>query len=215
MVDNPSVPTVPLDPPEVSGPIDGSSDWTAVEEVKKKCREFGAGIAFPTGDKIRHFVLEIRFKQKLDDTVADDSALTLHSIHREFVAKLMASTEGDAHLMPTAKEKKQITTTPCPIVNVDSFPTSDCNHRKFFHWTIFYSKWNKRTVVKIHHSVLMKETVFAIKQKMLDWSSRKNLWMLTGELDTVKTSGIGWMLGAHPYLALTPDIAERLNFLIS
>jgi hypothetical protein len=82
MVDNPSVPTVPPDPPEASGPIDGSSDWTAVEEVKKKRREFEAGIAFPTGDKIRHFVLEIRFIQKLDDTVADGSTLNLHGISR-------------------------------------------------------------------------------------------------------------------------------------
>jgi hypothetical protein len=187
-----------------------------VEEIKKKRCEFGAGIAFPTGDKIRHFVLEIRFKQKLDDTVADGSTLNLHGIHHEFVAKLIASTEGDAHLMPTAKEKKQITTTPCPIVNVDSFPSSDRNHCKFFHQTIYYSEWNKRTVVRIHHSVLMKETVFAVKQKMFDWLSRKNLWMLAGgELDTVETSGIGWMLGAHPYLAFTPDIAERLHFLIS
>jgi hypothetical protein len=61
----------------------------------------------------------------------------------------------------------------------------------------------------------MKETVFAVKQKMFDWLSRKNLWMLAGELDAVKTSGIGWMLGAHPYLAFTPNIAQRLNFLIS
>jgi hypothetical protein len=215
MVDNPSVPTVPPDPPKASGPIDGPSDWTAVEETKKKRREFGAGIAFPTGDKIRHFVLEIRFKQKLDNTAADGSTLNLHGIHREFVSKLMASTEGDAHLMPTAKEKKRITTTPCPIVNVDSFPSSDRDHRKFFHRTIYYSEWNKRTVVKIHYSVLMKETVFAVKQKMFDWLSRKNLWMLAGELNAVETSGIGWMLGAHPYLAFTPDIAERLNFLIS
>jgi hypothetical protein len=119
-----------------------------VEETKKKRREFGARIAFPTGDKIRHFVLEIRFKQKLDDTAADGSTLNLHGIHGEFVSKLMASTEGDAHLMPTAKEKEQITTTPCPIVNVDSFLSSDRNHRKFFHRTIYYSEWNKRTVVK-------------------------------------------------------------------
>jgi hypothetical protein len=156
---------------------------------------------------------EIRFKQKLDDTVADGSTLNLHSIHCEFVAKLMASTEGDAHLMLTAKEKKQITMTPCPIVNVDSFPSSDCDHRKFFHQTKFYSEWNKRTVVKIHHSVFMKETVFAVKQKMFDWLCRKILWMLAGELDAVKTSGIRWMLGAHPYLAFTPN-TERLNFLI-
>jgi hypothetical protein len=192
----------------VSGPTNGSSDWSAVEEVKKKRLEFGAGIAFPTGDKICHFMFKIRFKQKLDDTVADGSTLNLHGIHCEFVAKLMASTEGDAHLMPTAKEKKQITTTPCPIVNFDSFPSSDCDHCKFFHRTIFYSNWNKKTDVKIQHSVLMKETVFAVKQKMFDWLSRKNLWMLAGELNAVKTSGMGWMLGAHPYLAFTPDIAE-------
>jgi hypothetical protein len=81
MVDNPSIPTVPPDPSEASGPTDGSSDWMAVEEVKKKSREFGAGIAFPTGDKIRHFVLDIRFKQKLNDTVADGSTLNLQGIH--------------------------------------------------------------------------------------------------------------------------------------
>jgi hypothetical protein len=108
MVDTTFMPTVPPDPPEASGPIDGSLDWTAVEETKKKRREFGAGIAFPTGDKIWHFVLEIRFKQKLDDTDADGSTLNLHGINREFVAKLMASTEGDAHLMPPAKEKNRL-----------------------------------------------------------------------------------------------------------
>jgi hypothetical protein len=61
----------------------------------------------------------------------------------------------------------------------------------------------------------MKEMVFAVKQKMFDWLSRKNLWMLAGELDAVEASGIGWMLGAHTYLAFSPDIVERLNFLIS
>jgi hypothetical protein len=61
----------------------------------------------------------------------------------------------------------------------------------------------------------MKETVFAVKQKIFDWLTQKHLWMLAGELDSVETSGIGWMLGAHPYLVFTPDIADRMNFLIS
>jgi hypothetical protein len=61
----------------------------------------------------------------------------------------------------------------------------------------------------------MRETVFAVKQKIFDWLTQKNLWMLAGELDSVGTSGIGWMLGAYPYLVFTPDIADRLNLLIS
>jgi hypothetical protein len=61
----------------------------------------------------------------------------------------------------------------------------------------------------------MKETVFAIKQKIFDWLSQKNLWMLAGKLDSVETSGIGWMLGAHPFLVFMPDIADCVNFLIS
>jgi hypothetical protein len=39
--------------------------------------------------------------------------------------------------------------------------------------------------------------------------------MLAGELDSVETSRIGWMLGAHPFLVFTPDIADPMNFLIS
>jgi hypothetical protein len=216
MVDNPLVPAAPPDPPEVSGPIEGSDEWTKVQAIKDKRREFGAGVAFPTGNKIRHFVLEFRFKEKLDEAVADGSTLNLHGLHREYVEKLMANTDGDAQLIPTAKEKKNTTaTTPHPIVNINSFPSSDRLHRLFFNRTIYYDKYNKRTVVKIHHAVLMKDTVFAVKQKMFDWLTQKNLWMLAGELDSVETSGIGWMLGAHPYLVFTPDIAERLNFLIS
>jgi hypothetical protein len=39
--------------------------------------------------------------------------------------------------------------------------------------------------------------------------------MLAGELDSVKTSDIGWTLGPHPNLVFTTDVAARLNFLIS
>jgi hypothetical protein len=216
MVDTLPVQVAPPDPPEVSGPIEGSDEWTKVQGIKDKRREFGAGVAFPTGTKIRHFVLEFRFKEKLDESVADGSTLNLHGLHREYVEKLMGNTEGDAQLIPTAKDKKKTaTTTPHPIVNINSFPTSDRLHRLFFNRTIYYDKYNKRTVVKIHHAVLMKETVFAVKQKIFDWLTQKNLWMLAGELDSVETSGIGWMLGAHPYLVFTPDIAARLNLLIS
>jgi hypothetical protein len=54
MVDNPPVPAAPPDPPEVSGPIEGSDEWKQVQGIKDKRREFGAGVAFPTGNKIRH-----------------------------------------------------------------------------------------------------------------------------------------------------------------
>jgi hypothetical protein len=215
MVDNPPAQAAPPDPPEVSGLNERPSKWTVGDEVKKKCQEHGAGVAFPSGNKIRHFVLELRFKEKLEEAVANGSTLNLHSFHREFIEKLMASTEGDAHLMPTAKEKKTMTATPCPIVNDNAFPTSDQNHCQFFQGTVFYSEWHKGTAVKIYHSILMKETVHAVKTKIFDWLKMKKLWMLAGELDSVKTSGIGWMLGAHPNLVFTHNIAACLNFLIS
>jgi hypothetical protein len=160
-------------------------------------------------------VLEFRFKEKLDEAVADGSTLNLHGSHCEFVEKLMANT-GDAQLIPTAKDKKNsATTTPHPIIAINNFPTSNRLHKLCFNRTIYYDKYNKRTVVRIFHAVLMKEMVFAVKQKIFDWLSQKNLWMLAGELDSVETSGIGWMLGAHPFLVFTPDIANRMNFLIS
>jgi hypothetical protein len=118
-------------------------------------------------------MLELRFKEKLEEVAANGSALNLHSVHCEFVKKLMASTEGGAHLMPTAKEKKAKTTTPCPIVNFDAIPTSDQN--QFFQRTVFYSEWHKRTNVKIYHSVLMKETVHTVKTKIFDWLKMKNM----------------------------------------
>jgi hypothetical protein len=160
-------------------------------------------------------VLEFRFKERLDEAVADSLTHNLHGSHREFVEKLMANT-GDAQLIPTAKDKKNsATTTPHPIIAINNFPTSDRLHKLFFNRTIYYDKYNKRTVVRIFHAVLMKETLFAIKQKIFDWLSQKNLWMLAGELDSVETSGIAWMLGAHPFLIFTPDIAEHMNSLIS
>jgi hypothetical protein len=215
MVDNPPVPTTPPDPPEESGPIEGSDEWKVVQGIKDKRREFGAGVAFPTGNKIRHFVLEFRFKEKLNEADAEGSTLNLHGLHREFVETLMDNT-GEAQLIPTAKDKKNsTTTTPHPMININNFPMSDRLHKLFFHRTIYYDKYNKRTVVRIFHAVLMKETVFAIKQKMFEWLKQKHLWMLAGELDSVETSGIGWMLGAHPHLVFTPDIADRMNFLIS
>jgi hypothetical protein len=123
MVDNWPVPPNPPDPPKESGPKEGSDEWKVVQSTKDKRQEFGAGVAFPTESKIRHFVLEFRFGEKLDEAVADGSTLNLHGSHREFVEKLMANT-GDAQLIPTAKEKKNsVRTTPHPIIAITAiFP---------------------------------------------------------------------------------------------
>jgi hypothetical protein len=55
MVDDPTAPLAPPDPPEVSGLIEGSDAWTTEPAVKGKRHEFGTGVALPTGDNISHF----------------------------------------------------------------------------------------------------------------------------------------------------------------
>jgi hypothetical protein len=212
MVDSPPplVPPLPA-PPEEPGPDVGSEAWQTAQDIKSKRRNHGAGVGFVTDQKIRQFYLEMSFKDKIDE---EDTTTTqnLHGLHREFIEKLLSVTEGDTHVMPTAKvNPNEVTSTCDPIVSIDTFPTSDRLHRKFFSRVIYLHAHNKQTVVRIKHEVLMKETVKEAKTKLFDWLLTKRIFMKHGELDTVETSSIGWLLGAHTTLVFKPTVAARLN----
>lgn len=101
-------------------------------------------------------------------------------------------TEGDTHLLSTIKNRPgEEKTTPSPILSVEGFPATA---RKFFHRNIYFNEWTTRTVVQLKNSVLMKESVVQVRTKLLDWLKTKKLWMKNGDLDSVETSTIGWML---------------------
>jgi hypothetical protein len=206
----------PPAPPKDPGPTEGSTEWIKVQEVKQRRRENGAGVSFSTGKSIKTFILEITFKEQADDESSGDLP-NLFNIHKDFVAKLFEITNGDCHLTPSAKTAKDTTTelTKSPIVNLNAFPTSDRDHRRFFQRRVEPQKNYRRTSVKITHNVLMKESVKDVKAKLWNYLTEKGLWMRNGDLKSVETSAIGWLLGAHPQLVFRPAIETELNRLVS
>jgi hypothetical protein len=136
----------PPAPPKDPGPTEGSDEWIKVQEVKQRRQENGAGIAFATGKSIKTFVLEITFKEQADDETSGDLP-NLFNIHKDFVAKLFEITNGDCHLTPSAKTTKDAMTesTKSPIVNLNAFPTSDRDHRRFFQRRVEPQKNDRRT----------------------------------------------------------------------
>jgi hypothetical protein len=138
--------------------------------------------------------------------------------NRNFIAKLMEITTGDAHVMPTAKPKPNEIdgnqSMQSAIISIDAFPVTTYLHGKFFACNIFYKKETKRTTVKIMHQVLMKETVYEVKKKMMDYLQLHNLWIQNGDLDAVETSVFGWMLAAHDQMVFRPALKNTLTALI-
>jgi hypothetical protein len=61
----------------------------------------------------------------------------------------------------------------------------------------------------------MKDSVQDVKAKFWNYLTEKGLWMRNGDLKSVKTSAIGWLLGAHPQLVFRPAIKTELNRLVS
>ena len=208
MVDIPPPPPPPPPvPPEEPGPDVNSDEWHVVNATKNKRRDFGAGIGFTTSEKIRHFHLEVTVNAEYGQ---DDEVPNLYELHPAFVEKLMSVTEGDTHLTPTAKDNKnskESKTTKSPILSVDGFPTTDVLHRKFFHRFVKFNPQKQSTLIKIYHEVLMKETVAQAKAKLLEWLQSKKLWIKASELNAVETSGIGWLLSAHPTLVFKPHLS--------
>jgi hypothetical protein len=206
----------PPAPPKDPGPKEGSDEWIKIQEFKQRRRENGAGIAFATGKSIKTFILEITFKEQADDETSGDLP-NLFNIHKNFVAKLFEITNGDCHLTPSAKSGTDSTTesTKSPIVNLSHFPTSDRDHRRFFQRRVETQKNYRKTSVKITHHVLMKESVKDVKSKLWNYLTEKGLWMRNGDLNSVETSAIGWLLGAHPQLVFRPAIEQELNRLVA
>jgi hypothetical protein len=127
------------------------------------------------------------------------TTINIYQPHKAFITKLLEITEGDAHVMPTAKGKEltvndATTSTKSPIISADAFPKTTYQHRRFFERTIYYNEKTNRTVVKIMHQVLMKEPIHVVKKKMLDFLQTNKIWLKNGDLDTIETSGFGWFL---------------------
>ena len=213
MADTIPLPSLPLN--KDTEPAEGSEAWHLVQENRAKRKNFGAGIGFVADEKIRTFVFEMSFKSKTD---ANNMTINLYQPHKEFIAKLLEITEGDAHVMPTARARTTTSdathSTKSPIISVAAFPTTTYQHGQFFDRTMFYSEKTKRTVVKIKHQVLMKETVAQVKKKMMDYLQEKKIWLKNGDLDAVETSGFGWMLAAHDTMVFRPALKNTLTMLI-
>ena len=201
-------------PPEDNGPSEGSDAWCLVEANKRKREENAAKITAPAEEKIRQFYVSMSFKELLDD---DAPTLNLYKTHKEFIVQLLALSEGDVHLIPTSKADKDAAKaeTKTPILSADAFPPNDKTHRLFFHRQVHRNETTKRTTIKIQHSVLMKESVYTVKQKLMEHLKKNNLWMFGGELDDVETNGIGWLLAAHANMTYRPSLAAHLNMMVS
>jgi hypothetical protein len=215
--DSPPVPQTTPGPPKDPGPTTGSNEWIQVQETKQRRRENGAGIAFSTGKSIKEFVLEIMFKEKADDETSGDLP-NLNAIHRGFVSKLFEITNGDCHLLPSSNKPGPngiIDKTKNPIISLNDFPKSDRDHRNFFQRKVIYDDKQRKTRVFLTHHVLMQESVKTVKEKLWNYLTEKRLWMRNGDLKSVETSSIGWLVGAHPALVFRPSIERELNRLVA
>ena len=178
MVD--TIPPPPPHPPKELTPQPGSEEWFLVEENRTKRKNFGAGLGFAADEKIRNFVFEMSFASKTDDA---NTTINIYNPHKAFITKLLAITEGDAHVMPTAKGREHTdatTSTKSPIISADAFPKTTYHHGQFFERTIYYNEKTNRTVVKIMHQVLMKEPIHAVKKKMIDFLQTNKIWFKKG-----------------------------------
>jgi hypothetical protein len=54
-----------------------------------------------------------------------------------------------------------------------------------------------------------------VKEKLWNYITEKRLWMRNGDLKSVETSSIGWLVGAHPALVFRPSIEQELNRLVA
>ena len=176
--------TTPLNHhPNDPGPKQGSNKALLLEENKAKRREFGAGIGFAAEEKIRSFVFEMSFATK----DATKTTINIYQPHKDFITKLLEITEGDAHVMPTAKAKDATDgSTQSPILSPDAFPKTTFLHGKFFDKNIFYNEKTQRTVIKIKHQILMKEPIHTVKRKMLTFLQTNKMWLKNGDLDAVE-----------------------------
>ena len=133
------------------------------------------------------------------------------------MTKLFELTQGNAHLIPTAyfepDDNAEDADTHSPIVSADSFPATDRLHRLFFRQQFDYKE--RSTTIRIHHSVHMKESTKDVKEKLLDYLQEHSLWMHGGDLLSIETSNIGWLLGAHHTMVYRLAIVKRLNDLIA
>ena len=208
------------DPPETAGPSNkdsgtaiGSAAWQSLQEIKGQRKEHGAGVSTAADQKIRRFTISMTIRGKVDE---DAPLVNLYNSHKGFISKLFELTDGDAHLIPTAffeSDDADGVDTRNPIVSVDSFPATDRLHRLFFRRQFEYKE--RSTTIKLVHSVHMKETTKAVKEKLIDYLMENNLWMHGGDLLSVETSNIGWLLGAHHTMVYRPAVVKRLNDLVA
>jgi hypothetical protein len=161
-----AVPPPPSPPVKEPDPVEGSEEWHTIEENKTKRKNFGAGIGFTSDLQIRSFVFEMTFKSHIDEAT---TVINLYKPHKNFIAQLFDLTTGNAHVMPTAKtsDDNNDGSTLSPLLAATAFPSTMYQHGKFFGTTIFFNDKTKRTVVRISHKVLMKESVFELKKKMM------------------------------------------------
>ncbi len=155
------------------------------------------------------------FTSKADEAT---STINIYKPHQAFVAKLLEITEGDAHVMPTAKNKDPnpdaTSSTKSPIIAADTFPKTTYLHGLFFETLIYYNEKSNRTVVKIKHQVLMKEPVHVVKRKMIEFLRTNKMWLKSGDLDAVETSGFGWFFAAHNSMVHRPALKIVITNLI-
>ena len=208
------------DPPDKAGPSNkdsgkalGTEAWHLQQEIRGQRKEHGATISAEADEKIRRFTISVTIREKVDE---DAPLVNLYKSHKGFVTKLFELTQGDAHLIPTAyfePEDDDDADTRSPIVSADSFPATDRLHRLFFRRQFDYKE--RSTTIRIHHSVHMKETTKDVKEKLLDYLQEHSLWMHGGDLLSIETSNIGWLLGAHHTMVYRPAIVKRLNDLVA
>ena len=189
-----------------------SQDWVPVKSTRDKIVEHGANVTTPSPEKQRQFVVSFTIKEKPSDNNnknnQDSHQHNLAELHSSFLRHFLSISKGEVHFIPTSRSESK---TVNPMTKIQDFPTNNRAHRNFFHRQVSQNDRNKVNTVKIYHTVMMQDTVQSVKKKMINFLQTNRLWMSGGELDSVETVNIAWLLGTHPQMVNRPRLEEMIN----
>jgi hypothetical protein len=173
--------------------------------LKEKRIIHGSNVTAPAEEKQREFTLTFNVKESLDDTA---TMVNLALKHKLFIKAFLDISEGDVHFLPTSKSDNKAQQ---PIINIGAYPNDEKGHRNFFHRSVTHHDATHNNTVRIHHLVLMKESVKDVKTKLISFLKQHSLWIGGGELNAIETVNVAWLHGAHPTMVNRIALEDKIN----
>lgn len=141
-----------------------------------------------------------------------DSTFNLAAKHRELLSKIAEIATGEVYYLPTNE-----TSDPKPksFCSLDDFPSTDPEHRAFFHRKETKSRSTKQIIITVTHCTISDTSILTIKKKLIPYLQIHNLWIDGDDLKGEQTVVVGWLSGAHPDMTHKVSVTARLNNALS